>query len=362
MRLLLVAILIRLTCFSQESDSLLYQLQQIENDTEKVNQLYRTGFDLRNTDPESSYKFATACEKAALTCHSPAHKAKSFNLLGILFYKKGDYTKALNFQKQSLALNQSVHNETGIAINLTNLGNIYSEINYLALAEQSYLQALQAYNKTENTLQIARCLLNIGVLKYTQKQFNAAIKQFEQALNYAGNIGDHDLTASCYNNIGTILREQNKPDSALMYLEEALKIRQQTDNELELADSYNNIANVYILLKNFNMASNYISLAQEICIKYSYTEALLELYHTRSLFYEAQNDFQTANAWLKKHYALKDSLRVIEKENLNFEFQNETENNNPVKANLKHENNNLLLVSLLIMLIALPIFLIRYKR
>jgi hypothetical protein len=110
------------------------------------------------------------------------------------------------------------------------------------------------------------------------------------------------------------------------------------------------------------MASNYISLAQEICIKYSYTEALLELYHTRSLFYEAQNDFQTANAWLKKHYALKDSLRVIEKENLNFEFQNETENNNPVKANLKHENNNLLLVSLLIMLIALPIFLIRYKR
>lgn len=362
MRLLLIAILINTTCISQVNDSLLYQLQQIENDTEKVNQLYKTGFDLRNTDPQSSYDFATACEQAALKSKSPKHLAKSYNLLGILFYKKGDFTKALNFHKQALVLNQSIRNETGIANNLTNLGNIYSDINYLALAEQSYLQALQAYNKMGNTLLVARCLLNIGVLKYNQKQFNAAIKQFEQALNYANQIGDHDLIASSYNNIGTILREQNKPDSALMYLEEALKIRQQTDNEFELADSYNNIANVYILLKNYNLASNYISLSQEICTKYGYTEALLELYHTRSLFYEAQQDYQQANTWIKKHYDLKDSLHMLEKEQLDFEFQNESSLDQKISSDIKRENNTWLLISLLFMLIALPLFLIRHKR
>lgn len=361
MRLLLITILIYTNCFSQVNDSLLYQLQQIENDTEKVNQLYKTGFDLRNTDPESSYDFAMACEKAALKCRSPKHLAKSYNLLGILFYKKRDFTNALNFQKQALNLNKSVQNETGVAINLTNLGNIYSDINYYDLAEKSYLQALQSYNKTDNTIQIARCLLNIGVLKYTQKKLSAAIKQFEQSLSYATQCNDHDLIASCYNNIGTILREQNKPDSALMYLEEALKIRQQTDNEMELADSYNNIANVYILLKNFNLASNYISLAQEICSKYVYTEALMELYHTRSLFYEAQENYQQANIWIKKHYILKDSLRILEKEQLDFEFQNETSQDQPV-SEIKHQNNNWLLVSLLILSIALPLFLIRYKR
>ncbi|MCD6019772.1 MAG: luxQ 7 [Bacteroidetes bacterium] len=362
MRLLLIAILIHTTCFSQVNDSLLYQLQQIENDTEKVNQLYKTGFDLRNTDPQFSYDFAIACEKAALKSKSPKHLAKSYNLFGIIFYKKGDYIKALNFQKQALALNQSIQNETGAAINLTNLGNIYSDIHYLALSEQSYLQALHAYNKTNNTIQISRCLLNIGVLKYTQKQFNAAIKQFEQALYFADKIGDHDLIASCYNNIGTILREQNKPDSALMYLEESLKIRQQSDNEVELADSYNNIANVYILLKNFNQASNYISMAQEIGEKYGYAEALLEVYHTRSLFYEAQRDFQQANTWLKKHYVLKDSLQIIEKENLDFTFQNETSYDETSGLELKHGSNNWLLIFLLLMLIALPLFLIRYKR
>ncbi|MES2568353.1 MAG: tetratricopeptide repeat protein [Bacteroidota bacterium] len=362
MRLILIFTFLHFICLSQINDSLLYQLQQIENDTEKVNQLYQKGFDLRNTDPESSYQFALAAEQSALKINSPKHLAKSYNLIGILFYKKGDFAKALRFQKEALALNQYIHNETGIAINQTNLGNIYNDIKYVALAEQSYLQALQAYNKTNNTVQMARCLLNIGVLKYTQKQSSAAIKQFEQALLYANEIGDQNLVASCYNNIGTILREQNKPDSALMYLEEALKIRQQTDNELELADSYNNIANVYISLKSFNQASNFILLAEDICTKYGYQEALLELYHTRSLFYEAQDDFKQANNWLKKHYALKDSLLVMEKDNQEFDFQNDSDQILQVIKVQKHESNNWLLISLLVMLVGLPLFLIRYKR
>ncbi len=360
MKLVVIFLFVSIYCSAQVNDSLLYQLNQIENDTERVNQLYKTGFDLRNINPEFSFELAIACEEAALKSKSEIHLAKSYNLTGILFYKKSDFTKALHYQKKALALNQSIQNETGVAFNQTNLGNIYSDINYLDLAEHSYLQALKAYNKTNNVLLIARSLINIGVLKYTQKQFGPAIKQFEQALIYANEIGDQDIIASCYNNIGTILREQNKNDSALMYLEEGLKIRQLTDNALELADSYNNIANVYINLKNFNQASHYIFMAEEICLKYDYAITLLELYHTRSLFFEAQEDFKQANIWLKKHYNLKDSLLTIDKKNLDFEFQRESNQNHTSK--IKHENNYWLLISLLIMLVGLPLFLIRYKR
>lgn len=360
MRLVLIFIFAYFTCFSQVNDSLLYQLNQIENDTERVNQLYKTGFEIRNTDPEFSYKFAKESEQVAINSKSPKHLAKCYNLLGILFYKKADYAKALEFQKKSLALNQSAQNETGVAFNQTNLGNIYSDMNYLDLAEHSYLQALKAYNKTNNVLLIARSLINIGVLKYTQKQFEAAIAQFEQALIYANEIGDQDIIASCYNNIGTILREQKKNDSALLYLEEGLKIRQLTDNALELADSYNNIANVYINLKNFNQASNYMLMAEEICLKYDYTVTLLELYHTRSLFFEAQQDFKMANEWLKKHYNLKDSLLTLEKKNLYFDFQEESNQNRT--SEIKQSNNYWLMMSLLILLVGIPLFLIRYKR
>jgi tetratricopeptide (TPR) repeat protein len=271
MKQAIILIFLSFTYFAQVNDSLLYQIKNIENDTERVNQLYKTGFDLRNSDPELSYQYAVICEQEALKSKSAIHIAKSYNLLGVLFYKKGDYTKALQFQKKSLQLNQSVHNEFGIAINQANIGNIYSDINYPKLAEYAYLQSLQASNKTNNTIQITRCLINIGVLKHNQKQLNAAIKQFEEALNYANTIGNYELIATCYNNIGTILREQNKLDSALMYLEEGLKIRQLIDDDFELADSYNNIAMVYIKQKNFDQAASYILLADEICTKYEVT-------------------------------------------------------------------------------------------
>lgn len=362
MKLVYIFVLLGFTCFPQVNDSLLYQTQQIENDTERVNQLYKIGFENRNNEPDMSYEFAKVCEQEALKTNSPKHIAKAYNLLGVLYYKKGNFTKALNYQKQALTLNQSIDNETGIAINQTNLGNIYSDINYLQLAEQSYLQALQAYNKTGNTLHIIRSLINLGVLKYNQKQYSAAIKQFEEALTYANNIGENELVASCYNNIGTILREQNKTDSALLYLEESLKIRQLIDNEFELADSYNNLALVFIKQKNFNEASNYMSLANEICSKYDYTEALLELYHTRSLFFEAQQNFEQANVWLKKHYALKDSIQTLEKSTIELEFPNNLGTVKPETTSTNQIHNLWLLVSCTIMLVGIPLFLIRYKR
>jgi tetratricopeptide (TPR) repeat protein len=363
MKLLIISVLLSFTGFSQVNDSLLYQIKSIENDTERVNQLYKTGFDLRNTDPELSYKIATTCEKEALKCKSAIHVAKSNNLLALLFYKKGDYNKALEFQKKSLQLSQSANNQYWIAINQANLGNIYSDINYPKLAEYSYLQSLQASNLTGNTLQITRCLINIGVLKHDQKELNSAIKQFEEAMRYANDIGNQELIADCNNNIGTILREQNKLDSALLYLEEGLKIRQLIDNEFELADSYINIAMVYVLQKNFNQASNYILLATENSKKYDNQEALVELYHTQSQFYEAQQNFEQANTFLKRYYTLKDSLQKIEQEDNAIVFLDEKMVNETPNESTSHSSNNyLLLFSLIILMIGIPLFLIRFKR
>ena len=362
MKFTIISILLSFTCFCQVNDSSLYQIKNIENDTERVNQLYKTGFEIRNTDPELSYEIATLCKQEALKSKSTLHLAKSNNLLALLFYKKGDYTKALQFQKKSLQLSQSIQNQFWIAINQANLGNIYSDINYPKLAEYSYLQSLKASNETGNTLQITRCLINIGVLKHEQKEFNAAIKQFEEALKYANDIGNQELIADCYNNIGTMLREQNKLDSALLYLEEGLKIRQLIDNEFELADSYNNIAMVYILQKNFNQASNYILLANDICSRYDYPEALVELYQTQSEFYEAQQNFEQANMFLKKHYALKDSLQQIEQENKDLIFLDEEAFSETQNHSAKPTSSNWLLFPLIILLIGIPLFLIRFKR
>lgn len=362
MKLTIILILTSFTYLAQVNDSLLYQIQQIENDTERVNQLYKTGFNLRNTNPQLSYQYALVCQQEALKTKSAIHMAKSYNLLGVIFYKKSNYAKALEMQKKSLSLNKLAHNNYGIAINYTNLGNIYSDIHYLKPAEYSYLLALQAYNQSNNVLHICKSLINLGVLKYNQKQFNIAIKQFNEALTYANTINNNELIAACYNNIGTILREQNKLDSALLYLEESLKLKQLIGNEFELADSYNNLALVYIKQQNFDEANTLINLADTLCHKFDYTDALIELYHTHSLLCEAQNDFKQANQWLKKHYALKDSVQKINNENQEIVFFEENNYNISEDLTPKKSKNNWLLFSILLISIVIPLYLIRLKR
>ncbi len=323
MRILILLILTTINCVAQVTDSLLYQLKNIPNDTERVNQIYKSGFEIRNSNPEVAYQYALACEKEALKSNSNKHLAKSYNLLGVLFFKKGDYASAIKFQKQALGLNQAADYNLGMAINETNLGNIYTELNYFNQAEAYYLKALKVYNVLDNKLQITRCLMNIGSLKNDQKQYEAAKMQFKEALVYANEIGDLELISDCNSNIGTNFINLNNLDSALIYLEEGLKLREMIDNELEKANSYNNLAHLHILKKEFDKAKNYLDLSQTICNKYDYPEAKVELYGNLSFYYESQKQFESALIWQKKQVALNDSLQKINKENSQLQFLNE---------------------------------------
>lgn len=360
MRFLFSFIFITTFITGQTRDSVLYQLLQIENDTERVNSIYTTGFELRNTDPELAYQYAVQCEKQALKTSSAKHIAKSYNLLGILYYKKGNYSKALDYQQKALRLNQQAGNAHGIAINQVNLGNIYTDLKEQELAEHFYLEALHTYNTLNNTLQMTRCLINIGVLKHQQGQFIASGNQFREALNYAEKLGDYDLMATCNNNIGAVLLDMKKADSALIYLEEGMKLRSLIDNELELADSYLNMAKAYLQLNNFSQADNYLNLAEPVCTHYQYAEALIELYRTRSEYFEKQQNYEQALYWNKKYHAYKDSILTIEKPAQEQEFKNEILHET---ADHKSALNSKWLLAVLIVLVTLiPLFFIKQKR
>lgn len=356
MRILILLIITTIKCVSQVSDSLLYQLKNIPNDTERVNQIYKAGFDIRNNNPELAYQYALSCEQEALKTNSAKHLAKSYNLLGVLFFKKGNYSSAIKFQKKALSLNQSANYNLGIGINQTNLGNIYAELDYFNQSESFYLKALKTYNLLDNKLQIARCLMNIGSLKSDQKLFNAAKMQYKEALIYAIEIGNIELIADCNSNIGTNFLDQNILDSALIYLEEGLKLREMIGNELEKANSYNNLAHLHILKKEFDKAKNYLDLSKIICFKDDYPEAKVELYGNLSFYYEAQKQFEPALIWHKKQFLLSDSLQKINKEENQLQFADEEKeepkvNNDAVSDKLLYSIIGLLSIIIIILFI-----------
>lgn len=300
----------------QSPDSLLYQLQQLENDTERVNQLCTKAFELRTIDLDVALQFANEAEVAAKQSNSMRHLAKSENILGLLHYKKSNFEQAILYLKQSLQHHEQLKDEIGVAMNLANLGNVYSDMNEYQLAEEAYLKSLQISHKLNHVLQVTRCLINIGTLKFSQQQFDASIHQFKTALGYANQLGDIQLTATCYNNIGTIFKEQDKLDSALLYFEESLKQKELIGNEIELADSYLNLASIYFIQKNYNQASNFLLLTHNIATKKNLQSILEDYYLQQSQLLEAQQDYKQDMVFLKKHYHLKDSLTTLQPKEL----------------------------------------------
>lgn len=361
MRFIVSFILLPCLLAAQSHDSLINGLVQISNDTERVNQLYKHGFEMRNTDPAYAYRLAKACEEQALHVQSKKHLAKSYNLLGILFYKRADYTKALQYHRQALALRRDVRDKLGIAISQTNLGNIYTDLLYYKLAEVSYLDALKQYNELHNTLQTAKCLINLGVLKHEQKQATAALQNFKEALKLGNTLADYEVLAICNNNIGEVLAEQGQLDTAMLYVEEGLKMRNLLDNEVEIADSYLNMAGICIKKGQYSEAAGYLGLAEKIADAYGYLQAKVLLYRHRAELYKQQRDFEKAYECLQKGDALKDSLQNIEKENLIFLDDDALPAGLP-QAPQGPFRNLWLLVSCVAMALIIPVILIRYKR
>lgn len=318
---------------SISEDTLLSFIKSIENDTQKINILYQEGFKLRNSDPKRAYNLAKSAEKIALNNQSSMHLALSYNLLGIIEYKKGNYNEAYAYQKQSFDLNRKINNSLAMAHNQLNMGNIFSDINNYSLAENAYLSALYFYNETNYIKGNLNCLINLGVIKFEQKEYLAAIKNYQQALKIADTKNDYETKAICCNNIGAILMTINELDSAIGYIEESIKIKQLTENEIELADSYNNLAVIYTKKKQYDKAKQFIDSSEIIIKKHNYFDADLELTHTKYLLYQAQKHFELANYCLEKYVKQKDSLNALNT-NINYDFKFEE------KSLLSQPNSN----------------------
>jgi tetratricopeptide (TPR) repeat protein len=361
MRFFLFLLLISTRLRAQESDTLLARILQLDNDTEKVNQLYAHGVALRNSDPKLALYYANLCEERAQIAESPKHLAKSYNLLGILYYKRGDFKKTLAYHQKALELREECKDIFGAALSRVNLGNAYTDLQFYEKAEEHYLKALETFGKVNDDKRAADCLMNLGVLKQTLKQNQAAYENYSQALILGEKLNDYEIRARCLNNIAQIFFEKEDYGRSIAFNEDALKIRSMMDNNVEVADSYLNLASNYIKLKQPEKARGYIDTAIVISKNYDYFEALLLSRKINSDYYSELHQYDLAYDWLKKYMACKDSLLLEQNLPQAFDFDLPEVLGHAKKVE-KGLHNTWLLISVLVFAIFVPFILIRLKR
>ncbi len=299
---------------SQNYDSLLTIANNFKNDSDKVNLFYEEGFEKRTIDIQYSYQCAKQAEYFAQKLSMPYYTAKANNLLGILYYRKGDLKTALSYHKIALNLRTIIHDKKGIGLSEANLGNIYTDLHQYKLAEQSYLKALEINNDLNNQKQIANTLLNLGALKVVEKNLDAAILYFNKAMDKAKAINDYEIQALCLNNLAVMHTSLQQYDKAIANAQNSIKLKFIMDNEIEMADSYLNISNAYMHKNETNLGILNLKIADSIINKYNYTAAKLQALIIKYDYYEKIKNYELAFKYLKERNALQDSIDIINKD------------------------------------------------
>ena len=205
----------------------------------------------------------------------------NLNLLGIILFKKKEFTKAIEIIKNSIKINPNqaeAYNNLGIMH--IELKKFKDAIIYLNKAVKIKPRFTEAYN-------------NLGMANKEINEYEIAIKIWKKVISIDSN------NFQAYNNIGNILVETKKEDLAIEYYQKAINI----NNNFYL--SYFNLGNVFQRLNLLEQSvDNY---DKSININPNYAEA----YYNRGNSYRDLNLLGKAFEDYSKAYSINPNLKNL---------------------------------------------------
>jgi len=240
--------------------------------------------------------------------------ASSYNNIGMVYMRKGEYNKALGYHFKALETREKIlgtkHPSTAASYN--NIGEVYDAQDDISKALEYHFKALAVREKSLGTehSDTAESYLNIGQEYYRQGDYDMALEYFFKASAiHEKQFGtEHKDTATSYNNIGLVYYEQSNYDKALEYHFKALAIYEKnlgTEHPFT-ATSYNNIGLVYYKQGNYGKALEYYKKALSILEKLLGTEHpyIATIFKNISAVYYQQGDYNKALDYLDKTYQI----------------------------------------------------------
>ncbi|MDH5403621.1 MAG: tetratricopeptide repeat protein [Candidatus Heimdallarchaeota archaeon] len=180
------------------------------------------------------------------------------NNLGILYYSLGDMNEALNYLVRSMELFRSTSNKQKIAFNLISIGNVYHSNGNIESAKQYYENSLELLNETKSNTDIATALNNIGISYKFQGELDIALEYYINSLNLFEKEKNTFGTAQAQNNIGVIFEEKGDLETALEFYHEAEQLHKKIGSKPNRAGTLGNIGHIMYLMKEYEKAILYM--------------------------------------------------------------------------------------------------------
>lgn len=233
------------------------------NNKEKVDLMNEIAYAIFPLDSKKAMEYASESRQLSDQLKYTKGKAVSMWVTG-LAYIKSDKLAAIQYLKQSIAIAESIKDQTVICNCLIAIGNVHKELKEIPQSDESYERALKIATEINDKNLILKCLVNIS-LNYTLKgEYPKSIEILEKSIQLAQEIKDNTILARSLSSLASIYSAQSNHSVALEYYLKALNISEQLHDQVAMANNYINIAGIKSDQREYEDALKYIHRALKI--------------------------------------------------------------------------------------------------
>lgn len=318
-------ILFQIKGFNQNKkfDSLQTVLSSAKKDTSKINILNSIAMEFRNTNPDTAIYYARQSLALSQSKHFESGEAEAYMIIGTASFNSGKMDDALLilirakriYEKLIITHKKGIYRiKKNLSLTLNTIGNIYLTTGNYSPALKNYQDALKTRIEIGDRAATASSYNNIGIIYKDQGNYAEALKNQFASLKIKESLDNKKGMAASYNNIGAIYLDQGNKEQALMHFNNALKI----SKEIELPDiatiCYLNIGAIYASQKRYDEAlENYVK-AYDIAKKNENKEGISDVLGNIGLTYSEQEKYDEALKYefeaLKIKKELKDNFSI----------------------------------------------------
>jgi serine phosphatase RsbU (regulator of sigma subunit)/tetratricopeptide (TPR) repeat protein len=377
-----ISVIIFFCCFNSfgqqnEIDSLLSLLRSPKahlRDTTRINILNNLSSELNSINPDTAVILSVQALSLA-EVHQKSLKegdegggvfiAQSYNNLGTVYRLKNKYPLALDCFFKGIALCEKLEKKTapqppsgkGRILNIKsaiigNIGSVYREQENYPKALDYYFKGLKLSLELGNKKGVFFKLGNIGNVYYAKHDYAKALEFYLKALKMAEDMGSKYGICTALGNIGNVYSDQgdsalekgnrkfaftDRYPKALDHYSKALKMDAELQNRNGIAIQLVNIGSVYVSLKKYNKAENYLVRALELDDSVGefnhimldeklFSKMYLQMADEGLRAKDGKNYYKLAFEHYKKYIAAKDSIfneentKKTVRSEMNFEF------------------------------------------
>lgn len=238
----------------------------------------------------------------------PSVQSRLYFDLGEVYEALSQNEVSLKYYLEALKIAEKLGIKYEIARIQSSISYIYKKLRNFGLAYEFVNSSLELRRDISDLNGISESLNRKGLILQEEGKYDSAMTAFSSALAIRRKIGNKAGISTCLFNQAKVLEDKKEYSEALRLFNEVLIVERQIQNPYNLGVAFNAIGGLYVRLKKFDSAFDYLTKAREIGAETGIKTIQMENNLHWSYFYEAKSQFSEALKFHKAYAALNDSI------------------------------------------------------